>query len=224
MRGGDLRRQKTVVGGLGRQFPDGRQADVDGGSGKAAVFERSAVFLDEGLAEGAAGRGRVPGEELVQGEAVGAARMHGGNGIDHQFPQRLPAGQVGAGTTPVRSPGALGRGGRDRKLQLEGNVRMLFAPEFHQGIGKPAAVGPQAMDDGVAGGADGDQPGGVVDARPAVMDHALVPCPAPRHCCPSRSKTVSRWPATAGGLFLQKSDGWKNRIGAIIAGDKEDYH
>ena len=56
---------------------------------------------------------------------------------------------------------------------------MLFAPEFHQGIGQPAAVGAQAVDDGVAGRADGDQPGGVVDAGAAVVDHTLVPCPAP---------------------------------------------
>ncbi len=57
---------------------------------------------------------------------------------------------------------------------------MLLAPQLDQAFGEPAAEGGQAMDAGVAGGAQRHQPVGIMDPGAPVMDmeEAGRPCPA----------------------------------------------
>jgi len=62
----------------------------------------------------------------------------------------------------------------DLDLKLERDQRTLFAPELEKKNGQPAAVGPEFVHDGVAGGAEGDEPRKVVDAGAAMMDGALI--------------------------------------------------
>jgi hypothetical protein len=59
-------------------------------------------------------------------------------------------------------------------LKLERDGRMLFAPELEEKNGKPAAVGPKFVHDGVAGGTKGDEPPKVMDSGTAVVDGALI--------------------------------------------------
>jgi hypothetical protein len=56
---------------------------------------------------------------------------------------------------------------------------MLFGPEDHNQFGDPDVEGREAMETGVAGGADGDQEIRIAVARMAVMNmEAIVPRPA----------------------------------------------
>ena len=59
-------------------------------------------------------------------------------------------------------------------MELERNGGMLLAPEREQGTGEPAPVHPKVMNAGVAGRAEGDQPGWGVNTGAAVMNGALV--------------------------------------------------
>ena len=71
-----------------------------------------------------------------------------------------------------------GRCGFDGQLQLEWNLGVLFPPQGHERSGQPAPVPLEFMDNRVASRTKGDQPGERVATGTAVMDSALIPCPA----------------------------------------------
>jgi hypothetical protein len=51
---------------------------------------------------------------------------------------------------------------------------VLFAPELEERTGEPAPVRVQPVDDGMAGRAEGEEPGWSVDAGPAMVDGVLL--------------------------------------------------
>jgi hypothetical protein len=63
-------------------------------------------------------------------------------------------------------------------LKLQWNLGVLLPPQLEEGAGKPAPVSAQPVNDGMAGRAKSNQPGGGVPAGPAVMNGALMGCPA----------------------------------------------
>ena len=73
---------------------------------------------------------------------------------------------------------AFGSGGFDRELQLEWNLGVLFPPQGNERIRQPTPVPLQFMNNRMASRTKGNQPGGGVAAGAAVMDGALIPCPA----------------------------------------------
>ncbi len=73
---------------------------------------------------------------------------------------------------------AHGGGGFDGQLQLERNLGVLFPPQGNERSRQPTPVPLQFMDNRMASRTKGDQPSGDVAAGTAVMDGALIPCPA----------------------------------------------
>jgi hypothetical protein len=73
---------------------------------------------------------------------------------------------------------AVRSGGFDSELQLEWNLGVLFPPQGNERSRQPTPVPLQFMDDRMASRTKGDQPGGRVAAGAAMMDGALIPCPA----------------------------------------------
>jgi hypothetical protein len=73
---------------------------------------------------------------------------------------------------------ALGSGGFDSELQLEWILRVLFPPQGNERSRQPTPVPLQFMDHRMASRTKGDQPDGGVATGTAVMDSALIPCPA----------------------------------------------
>ena len=55
-------------------------------------------------------------------------------------------------------------------MELEGPARVLFAPQFQEGLGQPGGNGQQPVDAGVAGAAQGDKPAAVVEAGSPVVN------------------------------------------------------
>ena len=88
-RGGGLGRQQSVVGGLGGQFLDGRQPQVDRGGGQRPALEVQAIALHGRFREpGGGGVALIPGKELLQGLPVGAAGMLAREAVEDQGHQR----------------------------------------------------------------------------------------------------------------------------------------
>ena len=122
---------------------------------------------------------------------------------------------------------------------------MLFAPEFEQRTGEPAAMRLQFVDDGVAGGTDRNQPLLMMDSGFPVMDGPLVPRPTPLAAVTiAKEDVVAQAGKGAGGVAALPVAGGaepgngreaaaiktKERFlakishGTIIAADNEDYH
>ena len=57
-------------------------------------------------------------------------------------------------------------------------MRVLLGPERHQKFREPDAEADGAVDTGMAGRAERDEPGRVMDPRAAVVDMHGLPCPA----------------------------------------------
>jgi len=81
-----FRGENLVVGRFLRQVANGSQPDIHGRGRQTLPFEVSAVFLDERFPERAAVKKTVPVKKLIERKTVSPARVHRGNGIDHQFP------------------------------------------------------------------------------------------------------------------------------------------
>jgi len=66
----------------------------------------------------------------------------------------------------------------DCELQLDGNLGVLFPPEYEECRRQPASLSPKFVDNGMASRTECDQPGRGVTATSAVMDDTLIRCPA----------------------------------------------
>ena len=88
--GGELRRQKPVVGRLDRQLPHRRDSDVDGDGPEPAGLQRDAPGAHGCLGEARPGLLREPGEKLVQPQVVNPFGDRGGNAIQDQGLQSAP--------------------------------------------------------------------------------------------------------------------------------------
>src|ERR1035438_5310523 len=89
--GGGFRCKKSVVGGLVREFADGAQPDVDRGGREALFFEGGAVALDGGFIELGGAIQAAPLVEIVEGLAVSPAGVGGGDAVEDQGFDLLPA-------------------------------------------------------------------------------------------------------------------------------------
>ena len=68
--------------------------------------------------------------------------------------------------------------GLEGELQLARHAGVLLLPERQQRLGQPAPLPLAPVDDRVTGGTKGNQRSQSVTAGAAVMDGALIPCPA----------------------------------------------
>lgn len=95
---------------------------------------------------------------------------------------RLPKVALGErGRVPYSSRGLFpvgGIGGFDSELQLQWNLGVLLPPQGNERSWEPASVPLEFMDNRMASRTKGNQPGGGVAARTAVVHGALILYPA----------------------------------------------
>ena len=97
---------------------------------------------------------------------------------------------------------------------MQRHMPVLFVPEFEQPPGQPAAMSEEFVDDGMAGGAEGDEPLRGMNARPPVVDGA-VPCPAE---CPA---PLALMPVAEEDLVAEAGEGAEGVLLLAVAGGAE---